>query len=112
MAELSIPLWAEKIIGIHTAVTDSVTHASRLKSERYFVWQEDDRNDYVSDNRHSEKVMRGTTDLFTKIEFDPWVEEFENSIDNAEGVAWTFDSTDYEEDTGFWHHQWLWEICY
>ena len=112
MAELSIPLWAEKIIGIHTAVTNSVTHATRLKSDRYFVWQEESREDYITDNKHTEKTWHGITDLFTKVEFDPWFEAFENSIDGTSGVAWSFESTDYEEDTGLWHHQWSWEICY
>ena len=33
--------WFEKIIAVHTAVTDAVSHAQRIKSERYFVWQEE-----------------------------------------------------------------------
>ena len=55
--------WSEAIIAVHTSVTDQVSHAARLKSERYFVWQEDGGNDDGSENRHSERAVTGTTDL-------------------------------------------------
>ena len=61
--------WYERIIAAHAAVTGSVSHAVRLKSERYFVWMEDSRNDFEAGNRHAEKVVEGTTDLYTKQEF-------------------------------------------
>ena len=62
--------WVDKIIAVHTAVTDQVSHRERLKSDRYFVWQEDGTNDFVADGRHCARVITGTTDLFTKLEFD------------------------------------------
>lgn len=101
--------WYEKIIAAHTAVTDSVRHAKRLKSSRYFVWQEDGANAFVSDNRHGDKATTGTTDLFTKLEFDPWKDQFEQSLDNA-GIYWQLLSIQYEEDTGFFHYEWSWEV--
>ena len=103
--------WFEKIIAVHTAVTTAVSHGRRLKSERYFVWTEEDRQDLEANNRHAEKAQRGRTSLYTKLEFDPWKEAFEQSL-NASGVAWKLNSTQFEEDTGFWHYEWLWAVRY
>ena len=103
--------WYEKVIAAHTAVTDAVSHGVRMKSERYFVWQEDGSADFIADNAHVEKAMTGTTDLFTKQEFDPWREQFEKSLDSAPGIAWQLNSVQYEENTGFWHYEWVWSVA-
>ena len=66
--------WYEKIIAVHLAVTDQVSHAEHMKSDRYFVWQEDGANDLEADGLHVERAITGSTDLFTKQEFDPWKE--------------------------------------
>lgn len=101
--------WYERVISAHTAVTDVVSHAQRMKSSRYFVWQEDGANDLEAGNIHIEKAVTGTTDLFTKQEFDPWKDAFEQSLDRS-GLAWYLNSIQYEEDTGFWHYEWVWEV--
>lgn len=101
--------WNEKIIAAHTSVTDAVSHSARLKSDRYFVWQEDGVNDLVLDNRHAERAVTGTTDLFTKQEFDPWINQLEQAFD-AYAVGWSLNSVQYEEDTGFYHYEWTWEV--
>ena len=101
--------WYERIIAAHTAVTDAVSHAKRLKSERYFVWTEEGADDLVVNNRHGEKAVTGRTDLFTKLEFDPWKSAFESSLDSF-GIPWRLNSVQYEEDTGFFHYEWLWGV--
>ena len=103
--------WYERIVAAHTRVTDAVSHAKRLKSERYFVWQEEGGDDLILNGRHAEKGQRGTTDLYTKMEFDPWKAAFEQSMDEA-GIAWYLNTTQYEEDTGFWHYEWVWGVRY
>lgn len=102
--------WYERIIAAHTAVTDSVSHAVRLKSERYFVWMEDSRNDFEAGNRHAEKAVEGTTDLYTKQEFDPWADRFEAALDADGTIAWYQNSVQYEEETGYWHIEWVWQV--
>lgn len=72
--------WFECIIAAHTAVTDSVSHGGRMKSKRYFVWQEEAPDDLIADGKHIERAMIGTTDLFTTIEFDPWCEALEKRL--------------------------------
>lgn len=101
--------WQEQIVAAHLAVTDAVSHSLRLQSERYFVWQEDGANDLEADGIHAEKSVTGTTDLFTKQEFDPWKDQFEAALD-ASGIAWYLNSIQYEEDTGFTHYEWVWEV--
>lgn len=101
--------WADKIIEAHTRVTENVSHFERLKSDRYFVWQEEADQSFGADNRHKEKAVRGTTDLFTKNEFDPWKKEIEFSFTRS-GIAWSLNSVQYEEDTGFIHYEWLWYV--
>lgn len=101
--------WYEKIIAAHKAVTDKISHSGRLKSDRYFVWQEDGGNDFIADGKHVEKAVTGTSDLFTKNEFDPWKKEFESALDDA-NIPWALNSVDYEEDTGFYHYEWTWTV--
>jgi len=47
--------------------------------------------------------------LFTKQEFDPWKDDFETSLNNNE-IAWFLNSVQFEEDTGFYHYEWVWEV--
>ena len=101
--------WFERIVKAHTDVTDQVSHWERLKSDRYFVWQEDGRNDLIADGVHVEGAVTGTTDLYTKQEFDPWVEELQTAMD-AQGISWYLNSVQYEEDTGVTHYEWVWEV--
>lgn len=101
--------WQEKIIAAHLAVTDQVSHGQRMKSSRYFVWQEDGANDLEAGNGHAERAVTGTTDLFTKQEFDPWAEQL-GEVLSGYGIAWYLSSVQFEEDTGFWHTEWVWEV--
>lgn len=103
--------WYEKIIAAHTAVTDAVSHGSRMKSDRYFVWQEDGADDLVADNHHVEKAVTGTTDLFTKVEFDPWREALESQLDKSPDIVWYLNSVQFEHDTGYWHYEWVWSVA-
>ena len=103
--------WYEKIISVHTAVTNAVSHGQRLKSDRYFVWQEERADDLEANGHHIERAMSGTTDLFSKQEFDPWRAAFEASMDSA-GMSWYLNSVQFEPDTGFWHWEWVWGVRY
>ena len=101
--------WSDTIKAAHLEVTTAVSHAKRLKSQRYFVWQEDGANDLTAGNSHAERAVQGTTDLFTKQELDPWVDQLGEAL-SRHGVAWYLNSVDYEEDTGFFHYEWVWEV--
>lgn len=102
--------WYQKIIAAHTAVTDQVSHAEFIKSDRYFVWQEDGENAFYGGGRRIERAVTGTTDLFTRQEFDPWKDEFEAALNDAPDIAWRLNSIQFEEETGLWHYEWAWEV--
>ena len=101
--------WYENVIAAHTAVTDAVSHNEKLHSDRYFVWGETGANDLEAGNLHAENAVTGYTDLYTKQEFDPWKEQIEEAFDAA-GIAWYLNSVQYEEETGFTHYEWYWEV--
>lgn len=103
--------WYEEIVAAHTAVTDAVSHRQRMQSGRYFVWQEDGANDLSAGNIHAERAVTGSTDLFTRQEYDPWAGELEASFD-ARGIAWSLRDVQYEPETGFVHYTWDWEVLY
>ena len=103
--------WYETIIAAHTAVTNAVSHGQRMKSDRYFVWQEDGANDLEANGAHTEKAMQGTTDLFSKTEFDPWADALGESL-SSHDIAWYLNDVGFEEETGFWHWEWVWEVAY
>ena len=102
--------WYEKIIAAHRQVTDAVSHGGRMKSNRYFVWQEDGENDLKADGVHAERAVTGKTDLFTKQEFDPWKEKFEAAMTDSPYIAWGLESVQFEVETGFWHYEWRWTV--
>ena len=58
--------WNERIIAAHTAVTHAVSHYKKLKSNRYFVWQEDGAEDLIAEGEHSERVMFTGDTLFCR----------------------------------------------
>lgn len=101
--------WRDVVIAAHREVTDAVSYARRLKSKRYFVWQEDGTNDLCADGGHAERAVQGTTDLYTMREDDPWVDALGEAL-SGHGLAWSLNSVQYEEDTGFFHYEWVWEV--
>jgi len=101
--------WYEKIIAAHAAVTDQVSHLNRLKSDRYFVWQEDGGHGLSADGKHVERAVTGFTDLFTTVEFDPWAEALGESL-SGYGIAWSLRDVQFEEETGITHYTWDWEV--
>lgn len=102
--------WYEKIIAAHRKVTDAVSHAERLSSDRYFVWQEDGYSGLAADDIHAERAVTGYTDFFTKEEFDPWADALCSAFEQY-GIAYDLRIIQYEEDTGFFHYTWDWEIA-
>ena len=103
-------LWYERIVAAHLAVCDQVSHAKRLKSQRYFVWEEDGSNDLLAGNTHAERAISGRTDLYTKREFDPWADALGAELSNR-GIAWSLVGISFEEETGFYHYSWDWEVA-
>jgi len=76
----------------------------------YIVWAENNEgNSFSADNHKQRQVIEGSIDLFTKNEFDAQVEEIQELLEEL-GVAWNLESVQYEEETGFIHHEWMWRM--
>ena len=80
------------------------------QSENYIVWAEDGEADSTSgDNKKIDQVLQGTIDYFTKTEFDPNFQVIQEKLNSAE-ISWRLNSIQYEEDTGYIHYEWVWEL--
>ena len=82
------------------------------KSDRvappYAVWMEDGEDDSLyTDDTKSEQAISGALDFYTKTEFDPCVDGFQNVL-NANMERWTLASVQYEDETGLIHYSWEW----
>ena len=76
----------------------------------YIVWGEDGQADSThADNRMKEQVVTGTIDYFTKIDGDPNFDAIQNALNGA-GIAFRWESTQYEIGTKYIHHEWVWEV--
>ena len=77
----------------------------------YIVWAEDGEGDAVhADGRKVERAITGTIDYFTKTENDPVVKQIEDVLDSDDGISWYLNSVQYEQDTGYIHFEWVWEV--
>ena len=84
-------------------------HASP-QSDKYIVWAEDgEASSNSADDQKIDQVMQGTIDYFTNEEFDPNVEAIQEKLNAAE-ISWRLNSIQYEEDTGYIHYEWVWEL--
>jgi len=77
----------------------------------YIIWAEDGEGDTVhADGQKVERVITGTIDYFTNTENDPVVGQIESALDSDDGLAWTLNLVQYEDDTGYIHYEWVWEV--
>jgi hypothetical protein len=77
----------------------------------YIVWAEDGEGDAVhADGQKVERAITGTIDYFTKTENDPVISQIEAALDSSDGIAWSLNSVQYEQDTRYIHYEWVFEI--
>ena len=80
-------------------------------SDRYVVWAEDgEGTELAADNRKIGQVLSGTIDFFTKTEQDPAREEIQRALGDVE-ISYSLNSVQYEEETGYIHYEWRWEVA-
>lgn len=93
------------------SVSENVFHftAGANPVPPYVVWAEDSGNSFEADNVHAEGSDEGTIDLYTRDENDPLRESIPQAL-NACGCCWYKNSTQYEEDTGLIHDEWVFEV--
>lgn len=93
-----------------TVTQDTFHYHATKKPDKYIVWAEDGQGDSVfADEGMDDRAIQGTIDYFTKTEFDPNVELIQTKLTEAE-ISWRFNSVQHEEDTGYIHYEWVWEL--
>jgi hypothetical protein len=92
-------------------ITSNVFHYQAYsKLDKYIVWAEDSESDAsYADDKKVDQITQGTIDYYTKLEFDPMVKSIQDKLTENE-ISWTLASVQYEEDTKYIHHEWLWEV--
>lgn len=81
---------------------------SKAPAGDYGVYAEDGANDLRADNLHAEKALQGTIDYFTRDDSGTPKDTIETAIDGI--CAWYLNSVQIEEDTGYIHYEWVFEI--
>lgn len=80
------------------------------KAEQYIVWAEDGEGDSLEANsRKGIQVIQGTVDYFTKLEKDENADKIQEELGKA-GICFRLESIQYEEETGYIHYEWIWEV--
>lgn len=75
------------------------------------VWQEDGEGEsFHASNRKREQAIHGTTDYFTQTEYDPAIDDIQDTLE-AIAAAWSLQSVQYEEDTKLIHYEWEWTVA-
>lgn len=99
----------EKIGKLHSAAVSNSYHYFRpqLKAP-YLIWQEDGSEKFSADDRVCEMTISGSTDYFTKVEYDRNVDAIISMLRDNQ-FLWTMNSIQYEPDTGLIHYEFLWE---
>lgn len=93
-------------------VSSNVWHYEAMgKTDKYIVWAEDMEGGSVhGDGKKLEQAIQGTIDYFTKEEGDPTVDRIQEALNGA-SIPFELSSVQYEEETGFIHYEWIWEVA-
>lgn len=95
---------------LKTIIPNVHHYAAFEESENYIVWAEDGQsNSGYEDNQMQLQVIQGTIDYYTRTEFDPVIDLIQQKL-NSSDMAWKLNSTQYEEETEYIHHEWIFEI--
>ena len=82
---------------------------SRAPEGDYGVYAEDGANDLIAGNVHSENVIEGTVDFFTRDATLACKATIEAAL-NGCGAAWYLNSIQFEDDSGYIHLEWVFQV--
>lgn len=93
-----------------TVTSDTFHYKAWAKPDKYIVWAEDGETDSLNaDDQKTEQVLQGTIDYFTKTEYDLNFELIQAKLNSAD-LSWRLNSIQHEEETGYIHYEWVWEM--
>lgn len=92
-------------------ITENCYHYWRpVQDVPCIIWAESgEDNSFNSNNRKTVQRITGTTDLFTKTEFDPLIDQVQETLAEL-GLTWVLESVQYEDETNLIHYEWTWGV--
>ena len=76
----------------------------------YGVFAEDGSNPMLGDNVHAERMIEGTVDYFTHDDSGIPQVLIEQALNGVDNLAWYVNSIQYEDDTGYIHYEWVFQV--
>lgn len=73
------------------------------------VYAEDGANDLYSGDIHAEHVIEGTVDYYTRDGSGAPQAAIESALNNGL-IAWYLNSIQFEEETGYVHYEWVFQV--
>lgn len=93
-----------------TVTADTYHYTKAGEADRYIIWAEDgEGNSIHADDHKIEQVITGTVDYYTPDDFDPAFDRIQQALASY-GIPFRFNSSQYEDETGLIHHEWVWEV--
>lgn len=84
---------------------------SKAPDGDYGVFAEDGSNDLSAGNFHAETAPEGTVDYFTRDDSGAPQRAIEAALERVAGLAWYLNSAQYEDDTGYIHYEWVFQLA-
>lgn len=75
----------------------------------YGVYSEEGASQLRANNQTVNQSLRGTVDYFTRDDSGMPRSIIENALNGLQ-MAWYLNSIQYEEDTGYIHYEWVFEV--
>lgn len=106
---------SQKLSRIASALTSidglKVYHYWRASTEiPYCIWMETGETSIQANNHKAEQGIVGAIELFTRTEFDSYVDSIQSALNEVENLYWEYDGADYEDETNLIHHSWVWRL--
>lgn len=80
-------------------------------ADSYCVIGEDSAQSIWADGKMQEQSTQGTIDLFTKVPYGAAKLAVQEVLAGIDGLSWYLNSAQYEDDTGYIHYEWVWEVA-
>lgn len=93
----------------HFAWTLTPAAAAGTNLHDYGVYAEDDELALYGNNKRAETVIEGTIDYFTRDDSGTPKRIIEAALDKY-NVPFRMESIQYENDTGFIHYEWVFQV--
>lgn len=75
----------------------------------YGVYAEDDSIHEFADGKMVNQALQGTVDLFTRDDSDTPRTTVQTALASLD-IPWYLNSVQYEQDTGYIHYEWVFEV--